>query len=213
MTFSLKRKNENLKIEWNNKKIIIEFTVSLLILVVTMLTFSHFTVFIEARRGFQFNDPFLSIFQAIDLTNYIFVFIYGAILFAISFLIVFPDRLIILFEAYTLMVLIRILMMYVLPLSPPPGMILLQDPFVEFFGKGKTLVNDLFFSGHTATMFLLFLTVPERIKKHFFMIFIAVASGVLLQKVHYTVDVLVAPFISFASYRIVKYFRRIYLKN
>lgn len=177
-----------------------EFIFSLTFLVLTMMTFSSFSQFIEMREGVRFADPLLIKFSAYDLTWPIFSLIYGAILSGIGILLYRPYRLILLFKAYALMVLIRIVMMYLLPLDPPAGMILLQDPFVSLFVTGKTLTRDLFFSGHTATMFLLFLAVPDRFKKTFIVIAILVATGVLWQKVHYTVDVVVAPFVSFIAF-------------
>lgn len=177
-----------------------EFIFSLLFLVLTMMTFSSFSQFVEMREGVQFADPLLIKFSAYDLTWPIFSLIYGAILLGIGILVYRPYRLILLFKAYALMVLIRIVMMYLLPLDPPEGMILLQDPFVSLFVTGKTLTRDLFFSGHTATMFLLFLAVPNKFKKTFIVIASLVATGVLWQKVHYTVDVVVAPFVSFIAY-------------
>lgn len=155
------------------------------------------------RKGVQLNDPFLESFTAFDFTKPIFALIYGGILWALGILLFSPFRLMVLFEAYSLMVCTRALMMFLTPLTPPSGMIFLQDPFVELFGTGKTLVNDLFFSGHTATLFLLLLSVPKRRKGYFVMITLLVAAGVILQKVHYTVDVLVAPYVSFTTYYLV----------
>lgn len=183
-----------------NKFFFFELIFSFFFLVLTMLAFSQFTQFVEMRKGVQFIDPILSQFSAYDLTWPIFSLIYGAILLGIGILIYNPYRLILLFEAYSVMVLIRGAMMYLLPLDPPSGMILLKDPFVGLFVTGKTLTRDLFFSGHTATMFLLFLAVPKKFKKFFILIAILVATGVLWQKVHYTVDVVVAPFVSFVAY-------------
>jgi membrane-associated phospholipid phosphatase len=84
-------------------------------------------------------------------------------------------------------------------------MIALEDPFVEFFGGGKTLTKDLFFSGHTATSFIFYLTsVNKKIKMLFLILTVIMALSVLLMHVHYTVDVVVAPLASFTSYRISK---------
>jgi hypothetical protein len=85
-------------------------------------------------------------------------------------------------------------------------MIALRDPFVDFVvGDGSVLTRDLFFSGHTSTMFLLFLTATARPLR---LLFIAgtmlVGACVLLQHVHYTIDVFAAPFFAYGSYRIVK---------
>jgi membrane-associated phospholipid phosphatase len=199
---------KNWQIAFNHKHFIIEFITAFLFLICTLLLFSKFTQFVELRKGFQFNDPVLSFFRAINLSAIIFAMIYGGIVLALLVLVSNPYKLMILFEAYALMVLIRMMMMFVLPLSPPIGMILLKDPFVEYFGSGKTLVNDLFFSGHTATLFLLYFGVPKKNKKIFLIIAILVGGSVLLQKAHYTVDVLVAPSISFSCYHLILTFFR-----
>jgi membrane-associated phospholipid phosphatase len=82
-------------------------------------------------------------------------------------------------------------------------MISLKDPFVELFGTGNTLDRDLFFSGHTSTMFMLFLLAYKPLFKKLFLIgVILVGASVILQHAHYTIDVLVAPFVAYASYRI-----------
>jgi len=53
-------------------------------------------------------------------------------------------------------------------------------------------------------MFVLFLAVKNKILKVIFLITtILVGLAVLVQHVHYTVDVVAAPFFSFASYKIV----------
>lgn len=201
----IKRNNFKTPVQaWSNankdKMFFFEFIFSFFFLVLTMMAFSQFTQFVEMRKGVQFVDPLLSQFSAYDLTWPIFSLIYGAILLGIGVLIYNPYRLVLLFEAYSLMVLIRLVMMFLLPLDPPSGMILLVDPFVSLFVTGKTLTKDLFFSGHTATMFLLFLAVPKKFKNVFILIATMVAIGVLWQKVHYTVDVVVAPFVSFSAY-------------
>jgi membrane-associated phospholipid phosphatase len=104
---------------------------------------------------------------------------------------------------YSFLALFRICMMYSIPLNPPPEMISLKDPFVELFGTGNTLDRDLFFSGHTSTMFLLFLhAYKPALKKLYLVGVILVGASVILQHAHYTIDVLVAPFVAYASYRI-----------
>jgi hypothetical protein len=106
-------------------------------------------------------------------------------------------------QAYILLASLRMLSMYLLPLDPPPLLIPLTDPFVESLSSG-TLTRDLFFSGHTSTLFLLFLTASGRNLRRFFLFCtIMVAICVLIQHVHYTIDVVAAPFYSYASYRIV----------
>jgi len=95
-------------------------------------------------------------------------------------------------------------MMFLIPLNPPAEMIPLNDPFVQNFSSGRILTKDLFFSGHTATIFLLFLTSGGKAFKIFFLsATILVGACLLLQHVHYTIDVISAPFFGYLCYRFI----------
>ncbi len=186
------------------KKNRVEFAVTLLLLAMVLTALANFLNFVEARQGITLSDPFLNLFNPIDLTWLIFALIYISLFVAIATLIKNPKRLIITIQVYTLMVAVRIIAMYLLPLEPPAKIIILNDPLVEFFGTGQTLTKDLFFSGHTATLFILFLVSEKKITKTIFLIStILVAVSVLLQHVHYTIDVFAAVFFSFACYKFV----------
>ena len=116
----------------------------------------------------------------------------------------YPRRLVQAAQAYSVMVLFRMAVMAVTPLEAPPGMLPLRDPLVQVVGTGEVLTRDLFFSGHTATLALLMFLAPGRPSRRFFLACTAlVAICVLLQHVHYTVDVLVAPFFAIASRELV----------
>lgn len=200
-----------LKINWmsifQKEKFKPIFFVTIIILLSSLISLSGFLEFNENREGIMFTDPFLSMFEPINLTWLSFVLIYFALIVAVVNLLEHPAELILTLQAYTLMILVRILMMYSLPLNPPELLIPLTDPFVEFFGSGIVLEKDLFFSGHTSTMFLLFLTSKSsKLKTIFLAATILVGLSVLLQHVHYTIDVLVAPFVAYGCYRLVIYF-------
>lgn len=182
-----------------------ELISTLILLSVVLFSLTRFLIFIESRNGFSFEDPLLKLFEPIDLTWLTFTLIYGSIITAIFYLISKPEKLLFTIQLYTLMVVVRIIAMWLLPLNPPEKMIILVDPFVEFFGTGKTLTKDLFFSGHTATLFILFLTTDSKYLKLFFLICtIGVAISVLLQHVHYSIDVFAAVIITYACYSILK---------
>ena len=103
------------------------------------------------------------------------------------------------------MVLFRMVAMYLVPLDPPVGCIDLQDPVVFIMGTGKKIVKDLFFSGHTSTAFMLFQIAKNKyLKSYFLTATIIVATCVILQKAHYTIDVYVGIIFSYTSYQIVK---------
>ncbi|WP_337864734.1 phosphatase PAP2-related protein [Ignavibacterium sp.] len=188
----------------------IEFLISILILALVLFSLTNFLNYVESRNGFSFSDPILSLFKPIDLTWLTFTLIYGALITAIFKLISRPEKLLFAIQLYTLMVIVRMISMWLLPLNPPAQMILLNDPFVEFFGTGKTLTKDLFFSGHTATLFILFLTSDEKKFRMIFLFFtIAVAICVLMQHVHYSIDVFAALIFTYACYQILKSWKKL----
>lgn len=182
-----------------------EFIFTVLVCAPLVLLFSQLLLFIEQRDGVILNDPVLNLFQPIDFTWLTFALIYVAIILFLINIIKEPYQLMLAFQAYALMVLFRGIAMYLTPFDAPEKIILLHDPFVQLFGDGRILTKDLFFSGHTATMFLLFLLSDnKKLKAVFLIATILVGSAVLLQHVHYTVDVFVAPFVAYGSYTIIK---------
>lgn len=171
-----------------------------------VLTFmAHFLDRVELRPGFMFDDPVLSLFQAGDMTWVTFGLIYCALAGTAWALLHEPKRLWFTLQAYSLLLIFRAIAMSMLPLDPPIGMIVLQDPVVEYFGNAASpLTKDLFFSGHTSTMFLLALVMPDRrVKPLMYAATLLVGACVLYQKVHYTVDVVAAPFFAYGAFRMM----------
>lgn len=153
----------------------------------------------------MFTDPVLNLFNAVELNYLIFGIIYGAILYGLYRLSSYPEILLSAIQTYVLMVFFRMAVMYVVPLEQPAGVIDLKDPLVFIFGTGQKITKDLFFSGHTATLFILFLNAPLNKLKYLFLVCtIIVGTCVLIQKAHYTIDVLAAPAFAYCSYSIIK---------
>ena len=190
------------------KKNKIELAVTFLLLSGAISALTNFLNFVEARKGAALPDPILNLFEPVDLTWLIFALIYVSLIAGIISLAKNPKRLLFAVQLYTLVVAVRIVAMYLLPLEPPVKMIVLNDPFVEYFGTGQTLTKDLFFSGHTATLFILYLVSENKRMKIVFLIStIAVAISVLLQHVHYSIDVFAAVFFTYACYKLVLKFK------
>jgi len=180
-----------------------EFPLTLLGVVVVLLAFSRFVHWVEGREGPVLRDPILSLLPPRDLTWPIFAMFYGSMVLAVPGLATRPMRLLRALQGYALMLLLRTLAMFVAPLDPPPGMIPLVDPVVRHLGPGAVLTRDLFFSGHTATLFLLFLASERGVFRVLLAaLTAALAFCLLCQHVHYTVDVLSAPFFASGSYRL-----------
>lgn len=187
--------------------------VTLILLVSVLYLLAKFLTYNELRRGFSFNDPLLKLFAPVDVTWLTFGLIYLALIIAFLSLTFHPEEMLLALQSYTLIASMRLITIYFLPLNAPPLIIPLKDPFVEFFGNGETFLHDLFFSGHTSTMFLLFLTTQSKKLKSIFLICtILVASCVLIQHVHYTIDVIAAPFFAYTCYRI-SYLINSHIKN
>lgn len=186
----------------------IQFLITLLLLIVTLSGYRRFLDFAEARPGVVIPDPILELYNPIDLTWLIFGIIYLCLIIGLFALARNPEKLLLAFQAYTAVVLVRMIAMYLVPFEAPEKLIVLKDPFVEMFGSGESLTKDLFFSGHTATLFLLYLVTDSKTMKYIFLAATAVvAFAVVMQHVHYIIDVFAAPFFTYACYALVKNLR------
>lgn len=181
-----------------------EFIISLITLAAVLFVLANFLNFNEGRNGVILPDPILHLFRAVDLTWLTFGLIYFSIITILSTVVLNPEKLVFTIQCYSLLLVIRMIMMYLIPLNPPEGMISLNDPFVQFFGTGQILTKDLFFSGHTATIFLFYIVSEKKIFRNLFLFAtVLVGTSVLLQHVHYAIDVVSAPIFSYLSYRLV----------
>jgi membrane-associated phospholipid phosphatase len=109
--------------------------------------------------------------------------------------------------AIDLIFLTRMVTIIVFPLEPPPGLIILEDPISNFFyGKSHEFITrDLFFSGHTSSMIMIGLLLPRKCEKRLaFAAALAVGCLVLVQHIHYTIDVLGAWVFTWLLYRLAK---------
>lgn len=178
------------------------FFVTVIVLIVVLLSLARFLDYNEELSGFAFKDPLLSLFNPIDVTWFTFGLIYVSLIVALVSLSYYPEHFLIALQSYSLVFLFRFCTIFFLPLDAPTTTVSLTDPFVEFFGGGETLHRDLFFSGHVSTMFIFYLTTCNpKLKKIFLINTLLVAAAVLVQHVHYTVDVIAAPFFAYTSYK------------
>lgn len=161
----------------------------------------------ENRKGTQLSDKFLALLPSIDSSNLIFVLTYSVLGIFIITNISNPKLFIKAMQAYCLLLIMRTITIYLVPLEPPVGMIVLKDTISNYFmsgHSGKYIVKDLFFSGHVsaATLFTIFVA-NKKIKNVLFTLTVIIAVLILLQHVHYLIDVIAAPFFSFLAYSIV----------
>jgi membrane-associated phospholipid phosphatase len=188
---------------WSDRAFRRQLLLSVPALLAALSILANFLNWVEQRPGVILPDPVLSVLPARDVTWLTFALIYLGLVASLALMARHPRDLVRAVQAYSIMVGLRIVVMYATPLEAPPGMIVLQDPLVQHLGTGRALTKDLFFSGHTSTLFLVSLAMRgPRVRALFFACTAAVAFCVLWQHVHYTVDVLAAPFFAYAAFQL-----------
>lgn len=100
--------------------------------------------------------------------------------------------------------LLKTLCMFLCPLRICPKANPLQDDFIHFLSGNKSFQNDLFFSGHFAYAYLVSCLFPSNIVCCILPFF--VGTCLILSKTHYTVDLLMAVFMTQTSLRITSRF-------
>jgi uncharacterized membrane protein len=169
---------------------------------------SAFPVFfqaIEKREGIALNDLLLGIVPAHDVSVPIFVLIWATTTLTLFRCLQNPDMLLTFLWAWIFVSLTRFLSITLVPLAPPSGLIGLADPLSNVFYGPKFVTKDLFFSGHTSNIFLMFLCLTGRQDK-VWALTATVMIGILLlvQHVHYTLDVLLAPLFTWIIWRLAR---------
>ena len=192
---------------WNSafkRQRLIVGTVSMLSVVFIM---PYFFGYIEKRQGVLLHDWVLAQIPPHDVSVLIFAIIWGMILFALVRAIYSPSIYIIYCWTLIFVSIARFTCIILVPLAPPMGLIPLTDPLTGVFYGHALITKDLFFSGHTATLTLIALCLEKRTDKIIAALaVIAVAFLLLVQHIHYTVDILAAPGIVYVLYRATRHF-------
>jgi PAP2 superfamily C-terminal len=191
---------------WHNAGFRKKMTVGLTLVVLISFAFPYFFQTIEARSGFLLNDPLLKLLPPHDVSTATFNIIWAVSLLSLIRAIQTPSVFLTFVWGWLVLTTFRLLTITLVPLDPPSGLIVLADPISNFFyGHHKFITKDLFFSGHTSTVFLLYLCVPGKRDKILVLIAtFCVAILLLVQHVHYTLDVVAAPFFGWAAYRLAR---------
>ena len=189
--------------EWRDKTFRKEAVLSFVVLGAVVRLTSLALVYTEKRHGAHLPDPFLSNMEPIRLTWVTFSILWPSLFLATYSLLPDPRRLVKAIQAGALILIFRSITIYLIPLEPLETIIPLSDPLIEYFGTGERIVKDLLFSGHTSTMFLFCFSARKTWLMVFFLIgAVTVAACVVLQHVHYSGDVFIAPFFAYTSWRI-----------
>lgn len=176
----------------------------LMLLVVAFLP--HFFAYIESRPGVLLNDRLLALIPPHDVSAYIFALIWGMIALTVIRAVYKPSVYIVYCWSLLFVSIARIVAISIVALDPPHGLVPLTDPLSSAFYGYSDITKDLFFSGHTATMMLVFLCLEKKADKIIaFIAMLGVMVLLLVQHIHYTIDVVFAPAMVYVCYRLTIY--------
>lgn len=190
---------------WSSRKFRRLLFIGLALLLILLALLPAFFNKIEARSGIVLNDWLLSYVPPYDVSIYIFLIIWACSALIIIRAIRSPEIFIVLLWAYVFLLASRIISISLVPLNPPLNIIELKDPLTNLFYGNRFISKDLFYSGHTATVFLFFLCLERKSDKVFVLTCTAILIILLLiQHVHYTADLVFAPLFSMIWYALSK---------
>lgn len=159
-----------------------------------LFAFPHFFQHIEQREGYLLKDIVVDNVTPRDFSVPIFICIWG-----ITFLLAYrcfrnPMMFLVGLYSFIILTLLRMITITLVPLNPPHDLIPLVDPISNYFyGKTSFITKDLFFSGHTSSQFLFFLCLQKKGDKALALLSTCIVGTlVLIQHVHYTIDVVAA---------------------
>lgn len=181
---------------------------ALAVLILTGRGFRELMLLFQSRSGSVFPDPIHALFGPYALHLPIFLITYLPIAVGIALVIRRGGVRENLIYAYCLLQLFRCISIYLLPLEAPPAMIVLNDPISDHLVFGSVVTKDLFFSGHVSALVLFSFFMPTRTLRYTYR-FLALFDAILLtaQHVHYSIDVVAAPFFAFGAFKLQAYLK------
>jgi hypothetical protein len=156
---------DNWTVIWNSHYRHYQMIIGTVIMLAIIFILPFFFAHIEKRNGAVLNDWLLARIPAHNVSVLIFAIIWGMILLIVIRAINNPSIYITYCWTLIFVYIVRFVTISVVALDPPPGMVPLVDPLSSVFYGNATITKDLFFSGHTTTMVLIFLCLERRTDK------------------------------------------------
>ena len=188
---------------WQEPRFRNKTIIARLLVAIILIMLPTFFAFIEKRDGMVLQDYVLDAIPAMDVSIPTFTIIWSVVLLVFYRIYQNPRLFLLVAYGFILMCVLRMLTISLLPLNPPPGLIVLKDPIanIAYGGNGIFITKDLFYSGHTGNMFLFFLCLQHKWDK-----IIALTASflvgilVMVQHIHYSIDVIAAFLFTFFIY-------------
>ena len=172
---------------------------------VILLAMPFFFQHIEQRPGVQLHDVVLAHIPAHDVSLYIFMVIWGMAALTLFRAIQTPSIYVRYVWLYIVICITRMLTILMVPLAAPAGLVELVDPLTGVFYGHTVITKDLFYSGHTASLLTMYFCLTKKSDRILVLIATFIVGCLLLvQHVHYTIDVLAAPVFVFLLNSIMK---------
>ena len=192
---------------WKESSFRLSFSLAILTFSVFPWKAATYFQWVQQREGIVLNDFILELIPAKNVSYLIFSIIYCTVIYLIIRLLATPKTFVWFAWAFNLETTFRFLTIYFVALNPPIGIVELLDPVAALFiyGENLPITKDLFFSGHTATMVFACYFLPLK-KEKILAVLLSLILAVLLliQHVHYAIDIVMAPLFTLLAIGIVK---------
>ena len=194
------------KYYWTKPGFRLQFIITVSVLASFVFIFPYFFDFIEARNGKTLNDPLLQLLPAANVSILVFTILYFGVISWLVISVKKPKALLTGMQTYCIVTIVRMISITLFPLNPPMDYIPLREPFVQLFThQGRIISHDLFFSGHMTSILFCYYNSPRGFFKKIYLAS-AFVIGVLLmvQRVHYTIDIIAAPLFTWLCFLLSK---------
>jgi len=189
------------KTVFKNKAYKTRLITGLVVLAAIFCIFPAFFQYIQQRKGVVLNDVALKYIPAVNVSLLLLICIWATTLLIIARFVKSPALVLNFLWVFILLTVFRMTTLMIVALEPPEKLITIVDPLsTAFYGK-NFITKDLFFSGHTSTMLIMFFCLEKKGDKVFALFTsLMVAILVLVQHIHYTIDVVFAAPFAYISY-------------
>jgi len=205
----IEQRDVSLEISWSDAWTSVTYKTKLFIaaslFTIILLCYPSFFAHVQQRSGITLADPVLHLLPSSDVSIYIFLLIYLTVGLGIFRAAQSPALFLLFICSCLFLSLSRIITMSIVPLEPPTGLVPLADPILAPFYHHNQVTKDLFFSGHTSSVFLIHLILKKKWEK-LFALSATILVGILLlvQHIHYTIDVVMAPLFVYIIFVLAK---------